>query len=123
VIRVRCQRFILVLLMLLFGLQGLVSANSSCHHEASPSQAAEHVMPSHMADHSQHSEIASSADMATTPDCCPDCDCSLGGCSNLAILSVSQILVSSDIVLPTSRFNERFEDLLALSFFRPPVSC
>ena len=121
-IRVKCQKIILVLLMLVFSIQVLASANSYCHHESSVTESAEHAMPSHMADHSEHLELGSSADMAAAPDCCPDCDCSLDGCSSLAILSVSQILISSEIALPASHYNQRFEGLLALSFFRPPVS-
>lgn len=122
-IRVRYQRIILLLLMWVFGVQGLASANSSCDHEPSSSKAAEHAMSFQMVEHSQHLELASSSDVVATPDCCPDCDCSLGGCSNLAILSGSHTVTSFEIVLPSSQYSERFEDSLALSLFRPPVSC
>ena len=105
-IRIKCQKIILVLLMLVFSVQVLASANSYCHHESSATESAEHAMPSHMADHSEHLDLDSSAAMSTASDCCPDCDCSLSGCSTLVLLSVSHILLSSEIALPASHYNQ-----------------
>jgi hypothetical protein len=122
VIRVKCQKIFLVLLMLVFGAQVLASANFSCHNETSSPESAEQAMDSYMMDHSQHLTLDSSADGVTSLDCCPDCDCSVGGCSNSAVLPATQHLFSFDMVLPTNRDNERVDDKLTLSLFRPPVS-
>lgn len=122
VIRGKCPKILLVLLMLVFGGQVLASANFSCHNEASSPQTTEQPMDSFMMDHSQHLDLNSSADGVTSLDCCPDCDCSVGGCSNSAVLPAPQNLFSFDVVLPTSRDNERVDDKLTLSLFRPPVS-
>lgn len=121
-IRVKCQKILLVLLMLVFSGQVLASANFSCHNEASSPEMTEQAMDSYMMDHSQHLTLDSSADGVTSLDCCPDCDCKVGGCSNSAVLPAPQNLLSFDVALPTSRDNERVDDKLTLSLFRPPVS-
>jgi len=120
VIRVKHQNILLVLLMLVFGAQVLASASFACHSETSSPESAEQAMDSHMMDHSQHLTLDSSADVVTPLDCCPDCDCSLGGCSNSVVLVATQNLFSFDMVLPTSRDNESVDDKLTLSLFRPP---
>tara|TARA_B100000780_G_scaffold253162_1_gene200631 strand:- start:439 stop:780 length:342 start_codon:yes stop_codon:yes gene_type:complete len=106
--------------MLVFGAQVLASASFACHSETSSPESAEQAMDSHMMDHSQHLTLDSSADGVTSLDCCPDCDCSLGGCSNSVVLVATQNLFSFDMVLPTSRDNESVDDKLTLSLFRPP---
>lgn len=121
-IKVRYQKILLVLLMLVFGGQVLASANFSCHNETSTPKSTEQAMDSYMMDHSQHLGLDSSADGVTSLDCCPDCDCSVGGCSNSAVLPATQNLFSFNVLLPTSRDNESVDDKLTLSLFRPPVS-
>jgi len=120
--RVRYQRILLVLLMLVFGGQVMASANISCQNQTSSPQSTEQAMGSDMVDHSQHLGLNSSADEATSLDCCPDCDCSVGGCSASAALPTTQELFSPYVVLLTSRYNELVDDQLSVSLFRPPIS-
>lgn len=117
-IRVKRKKIILVLLMLVFSIQVVASANFPCHHKASSSAATMHVMPSTMVEHTQHLNLVSSADATTESDC----DCNVGDCSNSAIVSVPQLLTSLDIFLVPSLYSEIFESKLTFPSFRPPVS-
>lgn len=117
-IRVKRKKIILVLLMLVFSIQVVASANVTCHHKTSSSEASMHVMPSTMVDHTQHLNLASSADATTEPDC----DCNVGDCSNSAIVSVPQLLTSLDIFLVSGLYSEIFESKLTFPSLRPPVS-
>ena len=120
--RVRCQKVLLVLLMLVFGGQAMASANISCQNQTSSPQSTEQSMDPDMMDHSQHLGLNSSADGATSHDCCPDCDCNVGGCSASAAFPTAQDLFSSGLDLLTGRYNESLDDQLIVSLFRPPIS-
>ena len=118
--KVRYQKILLVLLMLVFGGQVMASANISCQSQTSSPQPTEQTMDSDMMDHSQHMGLNASA--VDSLDCCPDCDCSIGGCSASAALPATQNLFSSDAVLLTNRYNERVDTQLTASLYRPPIS-
>ena len=119
--RARYQKILLVLLMLVFGGQAMASANIICQNQTSSPQSTELAM-SDMADHSQHLGLNPPVDESSSLDCCPDCDCSVGGCSASAALPTTQNLLSIDAVLFTKRYNERAEGPLTTSLFRPPIS-
>ena len=123
IIRAKYQKTLIALLMLVFGGQVLASANFSCHNETSSPKTTEHAMDSYMADHSQHLTMDSSADGVTSLDCCSDCDYTVDGCSNCAILPATQNLFSFNVVIPTVRDNESVEGKLPLIFVHPPISC
>lgn len=79
-------------------------------------------MDSGMMDHSQHmGSNAFSLDGAATADCCPDCDCSVGGCSSVA-LPAYQSTFSSSLKSTTGHYDESANFQLAVSLFRPPIT-
>ena len=79
-------------------------------------------MDSGMMDHSQHmSSNVLSLDGAVTADCCPDCDCSLGGCSSV-VLSVHQTTFYSSLKALTAHYDESVSSQLAVSLLRPPIA-
>lgn len=118
--RVRYQKILVVLLMLVFGSQALASENICCQNQTSSSQSTELAMDSEMVDHSQHLGLDSST--TDSPSCCPDCDCSVGGCSTTPALLATQDLFSSDDVFLTSLYNELYDNQLSVSLFHPPIS-
>ena len=79
-------------------------------------------MDSGAVDHSQHMSLNSpSTDTASDMDCCPDCVCSLGGCT-VMVLPVSQIGFDSHLASSMTHYPELSESQLAVSLFRPPIS-
>jgi|SaaInlStandDraft_1057018.scaffolds.fasta_scaffold04205_7 hypothetical protein len=122
VIRAKYQNIFLIILMLVFGGQALASEIFSCHIQPSVAQSTEQAMGSDTMDHSQHLAPDSYVDEDPLVDCCSQCDCSVGGCSNSAVLPTTQDLVSFTLLLPTSHYNESGHDKPASSLFRPPAS-
>ena len=108
--------------MLVFGGQVMASTNFSCQHQTSSPQPIEQVMASDSVDHSQHLGLNPVVDEPDSLDCCPEGDCKVGGCSVSAALATTQDLLSFDAVLSSRRYNERVDDLLTVSLFRPPIS-
>lgn len=116
------RQLIVALLMMAFISQVVASTSMSCQSLSAPSQAHELMMDSGMMDHSQHmGSNAFSLDGAATADCCPDCDCSLGGCSSVA-LPACQSIFSSSLKSITGHYDESADFQLAVSLFRPPIS-
>lgn len=111
-----------VMLVLVFTGQVLASAKSSC--QSGVAQSSEPMMASDCCvDHSQHlNSDASLADETAALDCCPDCDCILGGCTTAAVLPVSQSLFISYIGSVTPHDNVLALTQLSTSLFRPPIS-
>ena len=103
--------------------QVVASTTVSCQSQPASPQSHEQMIDSGMMDHSQHmmSLTTSSADDTTGSVCCPDCDCSLGGCSTAAALPSGQHLFTSDIASLTSHYNELVDGQLTGSLFRPPI--
>jgi hypothetical protein len=114
----RYKTIIVVLLTLFFTGQVLASAKLSC-----PSQSSEQTISSDMMDHSQHLKMdSSSADTMAGAECCPNCDCNLGGCTATAVLPTAQSLFVTGVVSLTNHHNELAANQLAVSLFRPPIS-
>ena len=115
---------IVALLMMIFIGQVIASTTVSCQRQPASPQPHEQMIDSGMMDHSQHmmSLTTSSADDATGSVCCPDCDCSLGGCSTVAVLPLGQHLYTPDIGSLTSQYHELLDGQLMAYFFRPPIS-
>lgn len=118
------RQLIVALLMMAFIGQVVASTSMSCQSLSAPSQAHELMMDSSMMDHSQHmGSNAFSLDGAATTDCCPDCDCSLGGCSSsAAALLAQQPTFSYSLNSTTGHYDESAHFQLAVSLFRPPIS-
>lgn len=115
-LRMRYQKILIVLLMLVFGGQAIASVSISCQNQASSSQSSE------MVDHSQHLlGLNMSTDEAVSLDDCPDCDCNLHRCFSSTTLTSDQSLSSSIIVSVTRLHNEGFDTQLTSSLFRPPI--
>ena len=115
----RYKTMIVVLLTLVFTSQVLASAKTSCLNQSSPSS---EQMVSDMMDHSQHGGVdASLPDETTALDCCPDCDCDLGGCTATAVLPSAQTLATSYNVSLRPNGNQLASKRLAAAFFRPPI--
>ena len=116
------RHMIVALLMMAFIGQVVASTSMSCQSLSAPSQAHELMMDSSMMDHSQHmGSNAFSLDGAATADCCPDCDCSLGGCSSVA-LPAHQSTFSSSLKSIAGHYDESANFQLAVSLFRPPIT-
>lgn len=116
------RHMIVALLMMAFIGQVVASTSMSCQSMSAPLQAHELMMDSGMMDHSQHmGSNAFSLDGAATADCCPDCDCSLGGCSSVA-LPACQSIFSSSLKSITGHYDESADFQLAVSLLRPPIS-
>jgi hypothetical protein len=115
---------IVVLLMMAFIGQVVASTTVSCQSQSASPQSHEQIIDSGMMDHSQHmkSLITSYAGDTTGSVCCPDCDCSLGGCSTAAVLPSSQHPFTSDIASLIIYYNELADGQLTVSLFRPPIS-
>lgn len=119
---VKYRQLIVALLMMAFIGQIVASTSMSCQSLSAPLQAQEQMMDSGMMDHSQHmGSNAFSLDGAATADCCPDCDCSLGGCSSVA-LPACQSIFSSSLKSITGHYDESTDSQLVVSLFRPPIT-
>ena len=117
----RYKTIIVVLLTLVFTGQVLASAKLSCQSQSS--QSSEQTISSDMMDHSQHLKMdSSSADTMAGAECCPNCDCNLGGCTATAVLPTAQSLFVTGVVSLTNHHNELAANQLAVSLFRPPIS-
>lgn len=117
------RQLIVALLMMAFISQVVASTSMSCQSLSAPSQAHELMMDSGMMDHSQHmGSNAFSLDGAATADCCPDSDCSLGGCSSVALPAACQSIFSSSLKSIIGHYDESADFQLAVSLFRPPIS-
>lgn len=112
------RNIIVALLMMTFIGQVVASTTVSCQSQPAPLQSHEQMVDSGVMDHSQHMSLkASSADV----ECCPDCDCSLGGCATV-VLPTSQPVFDSNLASSMSHYIELTESQLAVSLFRPPIS-
>ncbi|MEH6588603.1 MAG: hypothetical protein V7746_00020 [Halioglobus sp.] len=116
------SKIIAVLLMLVFTSQVVASASVSCQNQSAGSQSPAQMMDSDVMDHSQHMNMGeSSADAATVLECCPDCDCSLGGCAAAAV-PVSEPTLISNLASSMSPYKELTASQLSATLFRPPIS-
>jgi len=108
--------------MMTFIGQVVASTSVSCQSLSAPLQTHEQMMDSGVMDHSQHmgSNTVSFDGMAAA-DCCPDCDCSVGGCSSVA-LPAYQSTFSSSLKSQFGHYDESADLQLAVSLFRPPIS-
>ncbi len=105
--------FVAILMMVFIGQVVAASIDVSCQSLSAQEE---------MMDHSQHmGSNAFSLDGAATADCCPDCDCSLGGCSSVA-LPAYQSTFSSSLKSKTGHYDESANFQLAVSLFRPPIT-
>lgn len=119
---VKYRQLIVALLMMAFIGQVVASTSMSCQSLSAPLQAQEQMMDSGMMDHSQHmGSNVLSLDGAVTADCCPDCDCSLGGCSSVA-LPAHQSTFSSSLKSIAGHYDESTDSQLVVSLFRPPIT-
>lgn len=114
----------MTLLMMTFVGQVVASTTVSCQSQPVSPQLHEQMIDSGIMDHSQlmRSLTTSSADHTTGSVCCPDCDCSLGGCSTVVALPLGQHLFTPDIASLTSQYNQLVDGQLMASLFRPPIS-
>ena len=117
------RNIIVALLMIAFAGQLVASASISCQSQSLPPQSHEQEADSDMMDHFQHVGLnSSSTDEFAAFDCCPDCDCSLGGCVT-AVLPGSQSVFAASLSSLTSYYNGLAENQLAVSLYRPPIAC
>jgi hypothetical protein len=116
------RNIIVALLMMTFIGQVVASTTVPCQSQPAPLQSHEQMVDSGVMDHSQHMSLkASSVDAITALECCPDCDCSLGGCASAAV-PTSQSAFASNLASSMSHYIELTESQLAVSLFRPPIS-
>ena len=108
---------------------GSVTASefTSCPNQTSPSYAVEPMHDVRMPNdgmtmsHTQHAGIKSLlADKLAMLDCCPDCDCSTGGCFT-ALLPAPQPTVSPGFTSARPNPHEVAISQLATPLFRPPI--
>ena len=119
---VKYRQLIVALLMMAFIGQVVASTSMSCQSMSAPLQAQEQMMDSGMMDHSQHmGSNVLSLDGAVTADCCPDCDCSLAGCSSVALPAYQSTFFSS-LNSATGHYDESTDSQLVVSLFRPPIT-
>ena len=119
--KAKYRHLIVALLMMTFIGQVVASTSVSCQNLSAPLQAHEQMMDSGVMDHSQHMGLGTvSLDGMAAADCCPDCDCSLGGCSSVA-LPACQSTFSSSLKSLTGHYDESADFQLAVSLFRPPI--
>ena len=115
------KHIIVTLLMMTFIGQVVASTTVSCQSQPAPLQSHEQIVDSGMMDHSQHMTLSDSSADEIALECCPDCDCSLGGCTS-AVLPTAQPAFSSNITALISNYNELAERQLTVSLFRPPIT-
>ena len=119
---VKYRQLIVALLMMAFIGQVVAPTSMSCQSLSAPLQAQEQMMDSGMMDHSQHmGSNVLSLDGAVTADCCPDCDCSLAGCSSVALPAYQSTFFSS-LNSATGHYDESTDSQLVVSLFRPPIT-
>ena len=116
----RYRNIIVALLMMTFIGQTVASAGMSCQNQAAQSQSQEQIMDSAGMDHSQHTGMNSSSGLDLS-ECCPDCDCSLGGCVTPA-LPASQHTLASNLTTLASGYISPPENQLTVPLYRPPIS-
>lgn len=115
------RNIIVALLMMTFVGQVVASTSVSCQNEPVSPQSQEKMMDSGMMDHSQHMTLSDSPADDIAFECCPDCDCSVGGCAAL-VLPASQPAFTSHLSSFTTSYNELAENQLTVSLFRPPIA-
>lgn len=116
------RRIILVLLMFTFIGQVVASTSESCRSLSAPSSEHQLTMEYSEMDHSRHMGSNTMAcGGATDTDCPPDCSCSMGGCSSLAI-PIHQSTFSAGLKSQFGRYDESVDLHLTASLFRPPIS-
>ncbi len=116
----RSRHIIVALLLLTFVGQAVASASMSCQNPAAQSPPQQQMMDAAGMDHSQHTGM-STTDSPDWSECCPDCDCSLGGCVTFA-LPVSEHTFASDLTTLSGRYISLAENQPGASLFRPPIS-
>jgi uncharacterized protein involved in copper resistance len=115
------RKLLAVLLMLAFTGQVVASATVSCQNQPASSHE-QMMMDPDVMDHSQHMSMGeSSADVTGDSECCPDCECSLGGCAATA-LPTSQPTLISNLASSMSHYKALTVSQLSASLFRPPIS-
>jgi len=113
-------KIIVALLMMAFIGQAVASSAMPCLNEAPQSQIQDQLMDSFVMDHSQHKNM-NLDDSLDSSESCPECDCSLGGCS-AAMLPVAQSTFLSDSALLAAHYLGPVKNQLTLSLYRPPIS-
>lgn len=130
--KVRYQKMLLVLLMLVFGSPvfggsifsnlTMVSAKVSCEYQIPTSESTGKTMNPDMMGYSQHLKLNLSIGSVTFLDCCPDCYCSVSGCSAFAVLPATHHVFLTEATLLTNHYNELVDNQLTTSLYRPPIS-
>ncbi len=99
----RSRNIIVALLMMAFISQTVASASMSCQNQVTQSQSQEQMMDSAGMDYSQHMGMNSSSGMDSS-ECCPDCDCSLGGCGTPALPATQHTFVVANLTTLASGY-------------------
>lgn len=115
------RNIIVALLMMTFIGQVVAFNNVSCQSSSAPSQSNLQEIDFGMMDHSQHMSLSDSSADNVGPECCPDCDCSVGGCATVALPSAHPIFPSYFTML-SSNYTELAESQLTGSPLRPPIT-
>lgn len=114
------SKIILAILMMAFIGQAVASTAMSCLNESPQSDIQEQVMDFSIMDHSQHSNM-NVGDSIDSSDCCPECDCSLGGCIT-AVAPTSEQSLKPSYSHAITGYSGLAEKQLATSLYRPPIS-
>jgi len=107
--------------MMTFVGQAFASVNVSCQAMGTQIDAA--MIDVAVTDHSQHmsSKTPSVDKPLAISECCPDCDCSLGGCTTAVLSAVQQTIAPNPNSL-TDDYVGIAAYQIATSLFRPPIS-
>jgi hypothetical protein len=117
------KTFLVVVLLLTYVGQSLAAANITCKNMASKLAHFEQSEKSGAC--AAHSKYLSNdtGKRTNSSDCCPHCDCYLGGCSNTALPVTPQTVAHIRSPILVDGYAAATSNPFALSLFRPPITC
>ena len=115
------KNFLVAVLLLAYVGQGLAAATMTCKNMASHSAFIDQpVKTGACSAHSKHVSN-SSGNNTDSSECCPHCDCFLGGCSTSALPVAVQIVGQTRSSVCIYAYMDSASSLVAPSLFRPPI--
>jgi hypothetical protein len=115
------QLFVALFLLMYVG-QGFATAHMTCQNMAATKLLMEQAAkPDACPDHAKQVENDASAS-SNSSDCCPHCDCILGGCPTAALPVFPPSSFDLRSSLSVDGFTESTLSQFTLSLFRPPIA-
>ena len=119
--RLGFKNIVMVIILLLLAGQTTAASEFSCAFMTSPVQTLDPPLVTDVTDHSQHMGTVTASGNQAASDCCPDCDCTAGSCSFIAI-PIYQQLTLVTLASSVEVYSDKMLEQLPTSLFRPPIT-